>query len=79
MLDQSSTTTKEILTPKDVMELLDISRSTLQRLAKKGKLISYKLSGRIYFKRSEIIEAVEAGKSTSEEVDANALEPIEEV
>jgi excisionase family DNA binding protein len=58
---------KEILTPKEVMELLDISRSTLQRLKKKGELLSYKFSGKIYFKRSEILAAVEAGKETIEE------------
>lgn len=63
MMDQSMTTNgKEILTPKDVMALLEISRSTLQRMCNKGELISYKLSGKLYFKRSEIVSAIEAGK-----------------
>ncbi|MEL7249903.1 MAG: helix-turn-helix domain-containing protein [Bacteroidota bacterium] len=57
-----STIVKEVLTPKDVMNLLGISRSTLQRLKKKGTLIGYKFSNKVYFKRSEILAAIEAGK-----------------
>lgn len=53
---------KEILNPNEVMELLGISRATLQRLKKRGDLPSYKFSGKIYFKRSEIMAAVDAGK-----------------
>lgn len=53
---------KEILTAKDVMGWLEISRPTLYRLTKKGVITAYKLTGKLFYKRSEIIEAIEAGR-----------------
>ena len=57
----------EILTITDVMNLLGISRSTVHRKKKSGELVSYKLGKKIYFKHSEILAAVEAGKEINEE------------
>jgi excisionase family DNA binding protein len=55
-------TPKEILTAKDVMEWLEISRPTLYRLTKKGIITAYKLTGKLFFKRSEIMAVIEAGR-----------------
>lgn len=53
---------KEVLTTKDLMFMLDISRQSIYRLMKSGKLSAYKLSGRLYFKRSEVMAALEENK-----------------
>lgn len=55
-------TPKEILTTKEVLGFLGISRPSLYRLMKKNKIQGYKLGGKLYFKRSEIIAVIEAGK-----------------
>lgn len=65
MKDSKKSPFKEIMTSNDVMDLLCVSRSTVHRMSKKGKLPSYKLSGRIYFKRDEIMKSLEAGKIES--------------
>ena len=67
-------TPKEILTTKEVLDFLVISRPSLYRLMKKDKIQGYKLGGKLYFKRSEIIAAVEAGK---EQPDSNNEESTE--
>ena len=40
----------------------NVSRATINRLVQKGILEAYKLGGKLYFKRSQVIEAIEAGK-----------------
>ncbi len=54
-LDESKTKkqSKELLTFKEVVELLDISSSTLNNWKREGKLPYHKLNGRIYFKYNE--------------------------
>lgn len=49
---------KEILTTKDVCELLGINRTTLWAWEKKGTIKSYGIEGRKFFKRSEILESL---------------------
>lgn len=47
---------KEILSVKEVCELLCINRTTLWNWEKKGSVKSYGIEGRKYFKRSDILE-----------------------
>jgi len=51
----------ELLTSKDVMELLQISRNTYNRLREEGILKVYALKGKLYSKRSEILTAINDG------------------
>ena len=53
----------EIMTAKDVMEFLKISRNTYNRLREEGILKAYalKTKGKLYSKRSEILEAITEG------------------
>ncbi len=44
----------ELLTRKEVSEMLKCDLSTIHNWCKKGKLIPYGIGNRIYFKRSEI-------------------------
>ena len=51
----------EIMTAKDVMDLLKISRNTYNRLREEGILKAYALKGKLYSKRSEILQAISDG------------------
>tara|TARA_R110002012_G_C11668772_1_gene612864 strand:+ start:3846 stop:4124 length:279 start_codon:yes stop_codon:yes gene_type:complete len=51
-------TPEEFLSRKATAELLDINLSTLYLWTKKGKLKSYGLSGKVYYKRSEVESAL---------------------
>jgi len=53
---------EDIITAKAVMDWLDISRYTLYRLRKQGVFKSYKIAGKLFFKRHEIVEAIEASE-----------------
>lgn len=55
----------EILTTSDVMEMLDVCRTTLTRMQNRGVFPIYRIGRRVYFKKSEIIAAIEAGRDTS--------------
>jgi len=58
---------KEFLTRKDIMDLFSISRSTVIRLEKQGKLKPIKLSPRkIVYKRENIEELIEKGLKAGE-------------
>jgi len=58
---------KEFLTRKDIMDLFSISRSTVIRLEKQGKLKPIKLSPRkIVYKRENIEDLIEKGLKASE-------------
>lgn len=50
--------TNEILTPEEVCRLLTCKRTTLWKHTKSGKLKSYGLGNRVYYKRDEILEAI---------------------
>lgn len=49
---------KEILTARETMELLDISRTTFDRYRKVGKLKAYRFPGgrKLYTKLSEVMQ-----------------------
>lgn len=48
----------EYLTRNEVAELLKIDLSSLYNWTKKGKLTSYGICGRIYYKRQEIEQSI---------------------
>lgn len=49
---------KELLTPSEVCELLQIDNSTLWRWTQKGKVKSYGIGGRKYYKKSELLSGM---------------------
>lgn len=49
---------KELLTANETMELLSISRNSLDRFIQEGILKAYRLKRKLYFKQSEIWEAL---------------------
>ena len=51
-------TNEELLTRKETAELLKVDISTLWHWSKKGVLKSYGISNRVFYKRSEIMEAL---------------------
>jgi hypothetical protein len=48
----------EFLTRNEVRSLLKVDLSTIHNWTKKGKLKSYGISGRVYYKRSEVEQAI---------------------
>lgn len=53
----------ELITPKQTANYLGISKVTLWKWTKEGKLLSYQISGRIRYKRDEIIKALQEVKN----------------
>ena len=56
--NHSNTNQEELLSKKQVCQLLGISQSTLWRWTKNKRLQAYGLNNRVYYKRSEIIAAL---------------------
>lgn len=50
----------KLLTRKEVAEMLRISLPTLNQWTKMGKLKAYRKSGRVYYKRNEILHELES-------------------
>lgn len=48
----------EFLTRNEVRDLLKVDLSTVHNWTKKGKLKAYGISGRVYYKRSEVEAAI---------------------
>ncbi len=48
----------EYLTRNEVKEMLHCDLSTVHNLTKRGKLKSYGIGGRVYYKRSELEQAI---------------------
>ena len=48
----------EYLTRSELAELLSVDLSTIHNYTKKGLLISYGISGRVYYKRAEVDQAL---------------------
>jgi len=48
----------EILTSKEVMVLLKISRNSYNRMKDEGSIKIYRLRGKLYSKRSEILQVL---------------------
>ena len=49
---------KELLTISETADLLSVNKATVWRYTQSGKLKQYGISGRTYYKRSEVLEAV---------------------
>ena len=49
----------EILTSKEVMKLLKISRNSYNRMKEEGTIKVYMLRGKLYSKRSEILQVLD--------------------
>ena len=54
----SQTEFKEILTRKEVAELLSIDLSTLWSWTKTGKLKAYGIGNRVFYKYSEVMDSL---------------------
>ncbi len=48
----------ELLTRNQVCELLSFNKTTLWKHTKSGKLHSFGIGNRVYYKRSQVLEAV---------------------
>ncbi len=48
----------EFLTRNEVKEMLDVDLSTIHNWTKRGKLKAYGLGNRVYYKRSEVEQAI---------------------
>lgn len=65
LLDKQSKKSKPeevLLNPSEVTALLRISKVTLQKWCVKGHLKKYTLGRKVFFKKSEILEALESPK-----------------
>jgi hypothetical protein len=49
---------KSLLTKQETLDLLSISVPTLDKRTKEGKLCSYKMDGRIYYKLDEVLSSL---------------------
>ncbi|MBU2948048.1 helix-turn-helix domain-containing protein [Zobellia uliginosa] len=56
--DKSLDKNFELLTRSEAAKFLKVDLSTLHQWTKKGKLISYGLGGRVYYKKKEIENAL---------------------
>lgn len=52
----------EYLTRKEVVKMLNINMGTLDNWTKQGKLKSYTIGARVYYKRHEVDESLETFK-----------------
>lgn len=57
-VDESTSNEDELLTREQVCKLLSINKTTLWKHTKSGKLKSLGLGNRVYYKRSEVLQAV---------------------
>lgn len=53
----------DLLTRVEVCQLLSFNKTSLWKHTKSGKLKSYGIGNRVYYKRSEVIEAVKPTNS----------------
>ena len=47
-----------VLTREETAKLLNVDLSTLRSYVNKGKILSYRLQGRVFFKHSDIMKAL---------------------
>ena len=57
-VNETAQTENELLTRLEVCKLLSINKTTLWKHTKSGKLKSLGLGNRVYYKKSEVLEAV---------------------
>lgn len=50
----------QLLSRKEVAELLKVSLVTVSKYQKQGRLTFYRIGSRVYFKKGDIMEAIEA-------------------
>tara|TARA_B110000046_G_C12828880_1_gene328595 strand:+ start:154 stop:408 length:255 start_codon:yes stop_codon:yes gene_type:complete len=55
-------TSKELLTTKELMDFLSISKSTVRNYINKGYLKPLGMDRRQWFKKSEVLETLEQGR-----------------
>ena len=55
---QKEEQTSDLLTRQQVAEMLSIDLSTVHNWTKQGKLISYGIGNRVYYKSSEVEDAI---------------------
>ncbi|MGE0560471.1 MAG: helix-turn-helix domain-containing protein [Flavobacteriales bacterium] len=60
---QSNEANDELLTRDETCKLLQIDSSTLWHWTKKGKVTAYGIANRRYYKRSELMEALQVLKT----------------
>lgn len=53
---------KETLSPKEVLEMLGIGKTTYQRYVRAGIITQTKIKGKVHVQRSEIENLIEEGK-----------------
>ena len=58
MVSDNEQTESELLTREQVCKLLSINKTTLWKHTKSGKLKSLGLGNRVYYKKSEVLQAV---------------------
>ena len=58
MVSETVETENDLLTREQVCKLLSINKTTLWKHTKSGKLKSLGLGNRVYYKKSEVLEAV---------------------
>ncbi len=58
LFHQKEKDTSDYLTRQEVAKMLSIDLSTLHNWTKKGKLISYGIGNRVYYKQSEVEDAI---------------------
>lgn len=56
--EQIENSTEDLLTSKQLMKELDISRNTMNRLMTKGILRPYRLGGKLFFFRNQVVKAI---------------------
>ena len=59
ILEVNSPALQELIPAERVMEELDITRSTFDRLRKEGIIKTYKLKRKLFCKRKELLQALE--------------------
>lgn len=59
LVEKRSNSEIELLTVKEVQKILKISRNSFNRLKDEGILKVYSLRGKLYCKRSEILQTIE--------------------
>jgi Helix-turn-helix domain len=55
---KSQQETNELITREETCELLSINKTSLWKHTKSGKLKSYGIGNRVYYKRNEVLQAV---------------------
>jgi excisionase family DNA binding protein len=56
--DSSNNDSNTLLSADETCELLQIKRTTLWKWSKNGRLISYGLGNRVYYKKAEVLNSI---------------------